>query len=339
MQFNIEWLLDPAHPAVRYLALTELLELPVDDARVETTRSRILNEPWVQDLFSGQQPDGSFATQSDPNIHPYDKWIGAHWRLVSLVELGIPAGEKRAVAALQHELNWLTGPAHRNRIKTIQGRVRRCTSQEGNALAVSCRLGQAEDPRVSLLAESLVAWQWPDGGWNCDKRPEASHSSFHESLIPTWGLFEYFRATGNLEAHQAALRAADFFMRHRLFRSERTGEPIHPEMLLLHYPPYWHYDILQALLVLSRMGLVADARNNEALEILLSKAQPDGTWRASRHYWHPAGRADYQEAAAWDRRGPNRMITLNALRVLKTAGRVTINPIGEYGDGPLSRLN
>jgi len=44
-------------------------------------------------------------------------------------------------------------------VKAIDGLVRRCASQEGNALAVCCRLGLADDPRVRLLAESLVEWQ------------------------------------------------------------------------------------------------------------------------------------------------------------------------------------
>jgi hypothetical protein len=47
---------------------------------------------------------------------------------------------------------------------------------------VCSRLGLVDDSRVQYLAESLIDWQWPDGGWNCDKRPSANHSSFYESL-------------------------------------------------------------------------------------------------------------------------------------------------------------
>jgi hypothetical protein len=69
------------------------------------------------------------------------KWIGAHWRLVSLVELGIPAGERQAVRAAETVLEWLTGEEHRSSILTVGGLVRRHASQEGNALAVCSRLG------------------------------------------------------------------------------------------------------------------------------------------------------------------------------------------------------
>ena len=93
-------------------------------------------------------------------------------------------------------LDWLTSRSHHRRLQVIDGLTRRCASQEGNAVAVACRLGMAGDPRAELLARSLVDWQWPDGGWNCDPRASGRRSSFHESLPPAWGLHEYGLATG-----------------------------------------------------------------------------------------------------------------------------------------------
>jgi hypothetical protein len=106
----------------------------------------------VRALLSGQHEDGGFG------VHPYRKWTGAHWRLVSLVELGIPAGEPRALRAAGTVLDWLTGAGHRSTGVTAGGLVRCHASQEGNALAVCSRLGLGRDPRAELLAESLVAW-------------------------------------------------------------------------------------------------------------------------------------------------------------------------------------
>jgi hypothetical protein len=94
---------------------------------------------------------------------------------------------------------------------------------EGNALAVCSKLGLVEDPRVVQLAESLVAWQWPDGGWNCDKRVEADHSSFNESLSTVWGLLEYQKATGNRDYLKSIEKASELFLEHNLFRSDKTG--------------------------------------------------------------------------------------------------------------------
>jgi hypothetical protein len=181
----IEWLLTSREPAIRYLARRDVLgEAATPDAE------ELLSGSVVRGLLRGQKRDGGFG------VHPYQKWGGAHWRLVSLVELGIPAGEPRARAAAETVLDWLTGDGHQRGIRVIDGLTRRCASQEGNALAVCSRLGMAADPRVELLARSLAEWQWPDGGWNCDKKATGRRSSFHESLPPMWGLHEYWVATG-----------------------------------------------------------------------------------------------------------------------------------------------
>lgn len=302
---------------MRAQVLRDLLNIPEDDLRLQQAQAEIVHGAWVQALLAGQQEDGGFG------VHPYQKWTGAHWRLVSLVELGIPKGQPQAVAAARSVLGWLTGSSHRDTIQKIAGLTRRCASQEGNALAVCCRLGMVDEPGVKYLAEALVEWQWPDGGWNCDKRPEAHHSSFHESLIPLWGLVEYQHATGDEDCLQAARRAAELFLRHGLFRSERNGQVIHPEWLKLHYPPYWHYDILQALLILSRLGPLEDPRLEEALDVIESRRRVDGTWAPQGYYWHlPGKRSANVEVVHWGRGGPNVMLTLNALRVLKSAGRL-----------------
>jgi hypothetical protein len=293
-------------------AVDRLLESPEPAIR-RLARRDLLGEESADDVLSGELVQ---ALLVDRGVHPYGKWGGAHWRLVSLVELGIPAGERRAVAAAETVLAWLTGVGHRKRIRTIAGRVRRCASQEGNALAVCTRLGLAADPRVELLARSLVEWQWPDGGWNCDTSASAWRSSFNESLAPMWGLHEYAAVTGARWAREAAERTAELFLSHRLFRSLRSGDVIKPGWLELNYPPFWHYDAAQALLVLSRMGLHRDRRADEARELLAARRRSNGLWSARRTWWRPPGaKGSNVEAVDWGDRA-SEMVTLNALRVL-----------------------
>ena len=306
---TIDWLLASNEPAIRRLVRYNLRgEASPDD------EATLLDGPLVRALLGGQKPDGGFG------VTVYGKWAGAHWRLASLVELGIPAGSPGPVAAAETVLTWLTGSSHRGNVPVIAGLARRCGSQEGNAVAVACRLGLAGDPRVALLAESLIEWQWPDGGWNCDRRPEAHRSSFHESLPAVWGLHEYAVATGDPDAAEAARRGADLFLSHSLFRALKTGEPMDREWLTLHWPPYWHYDVLQALVVLGRMGLGGDGRTADGLEALRRRRQPDGRWRASYRWWKPPGGTRAAEAVDWRvDDSANRMVTLRALTVLRAA--------------------
>ncbi len=307
----VDWLLASKEPAIRRLVMTDVL-----GEKVRTGDDEVLGGPIVRALLAGQQEDGGFGG------HPYKKWTGAHWRLVSLAELGIPKREERAVRALETVLAWLTGKSHRDAVREVAGRTRRCASQEGNALAVASRLGVADDPRVQLLASSLVAWQWPDGGWNCDARPRVTTSSVHESHSPAWGLWEYAKATGDADAERAARRAAESFLERRIFRSRRTGEVMHRDVVKLHWPPYWHYDFLRALVVLRRMGLLGDPRAADALDLLEQRRLADGRWRAGAYWWSKPGSARAAEVVDWGRDGQNEMITLHALTVLRTAGRL-----------------
>ena len=88
---TVDWLLGSEDPSIRYLTLTDLLEKPSDSSRVRSSREQIPNGPIAKTLLAGQLSDGGFG------VHPYQKWTGAHWRLVSLVELGIPPGFQPAV--------------------------------------------------------------------------------------------------------------------------------------------------------------------------------------------------------------------------------------------------
>ena len=186
---------------------------------------------------------GGFGCRS---VHPYKKWQGAFWRLISLVELKVDP-EPRTDEMLDGVLAWLTSDGRRKTKRNIAGRERRSATQEGLGLWLASRLGKAMDPRAWMVANSLVEWQWPDGGWNCDIRPRANRASFHESHGPIRGLAEYYRATGDTSALRTAEAAAEFFLAHRLFRSHRNGGIIHPEYLNLHWPSYWFYDILVGL--------------------------------------------------------------------------------------------
>jgi hypothetical protein len=92
--------------------------------------------------------------------------------------------------------------------------------------------------------------------------------------------------------------------------------------LALHYPPYWHYDVLQALLILSRLGKAGDPRVGDALELLMRRRRVDGRWQPGGCWWRPPDTRTGSgpvEVVDWGRSGPNQMLTLNALRVLKAA--------------------
>jgi len=311
---GVRWLLRSPDPSVRYYTLTDVLRKPENAAGVRAAKRRIPEGTRLRALLAGQRPDGGFG------VDWYKKWAGATWRMVSAVELGVPTDNRVAQRAANHVLSHL--PLTRVEPHRVRGRARVHGSVIGNPLAVCVRLGMAGDPRVQRIAHSLVRWQWPDGGWNCDSSEGARHSSFYESLATLWGLAEYLQATRDPAVRGAVDRAAELFLRHRLFRSCRGESVIDPRWLRLHYPLYWHYDVLQALVVLHRAGKLSDPRTREALDLVASKRAKDGTWHAEGRFWHGGPmRAANTEVVDWGSSGPNEMITLNALRVLVASGR------------------
>lgn len=252
------------------------------------------------------------------DLHPYKKWQGAHWRVISLVELGVRS-HPQALAMLDRTLAWLTNAQRAQRAPVVEGRVRHCASQEGNGLLAASRLGEGR--AASVLAERLVAWQWPDGGWNCDSRSAAAHSSFHETVWPLRGLVAYDAAVGDTAAREAARRAAEFLLGHRLFRSERTGEVIDREWLHLHWPPTWRYDVLQGLRAIAEAGHAQRPEATEAFTWLEGERRDDGTWGPSgRRYWSPPGSGDRAaEVVDWGSCADD-ILTEQALDVLAQRG-------------------
>ena len=252
-----------------------------------------------------------------PSGHPYAKWAGAHWRLVELADLGIDVSPARVRPHLDRVLDWLAQPQSTRALPPgADGtRPRRHASQEGNALYAGVRLGFAGHPRVAALADVLLATQWPDGGWNCDRHQDAWRSSFHETVTPAIGLAVFAQTSGRTDAAAAARRAAELLLDHRLFRRGGTGPAVHPSWVELHYPPYWHYDLLQGLRLLQTLGLLEDERAGDALDVLAGLRRDDDGWpsRSWASSVQPAA-VDYGKGTR------NAMLNERARHVLAAAG-------------------
>jgi hypothetical protein len=307
-----DWLLESERPVVRRLALTRLLGRSSADPAVAELTAGLAADPWIAALL-GMPDDG----------HPYRKWAGAHWRLIALADLGVdlavPGAEAWIRDGFDRTMAWLVSPSRLRRIRPINGRVRGCASQEGGALWAACRLGLGDDPRTATLAELLVARQWPDGGWNCDVRPEAAHSSFNESWQPLAGLaaFHLLAADGAPEGLAGAVdRAAAFLLRHRVVESERTGELAHPRLELLRWPPYWHYGLLPGLRALAEAGRLEEPEVVAAKRRLERLRSPDGRWHSDGRWWASPGVRERSDVLSWGVDGEAKMLTLWALEVL-----------------------
>jgi len=83
------------------------------------------------------------------------------------------------------------------------------------------------------------------------------------------------------EIAQALGEAVEFILRHRLCRSERTGETIRDEFFRFPFPIRWKYDILRCLDLFRKFGLPYDVRMDDALDFIAGAAGRKGRWKAA----------------------------------------------------------
>ena len=331
----VQKLLHSLEPSIRYKTRILLLNESKSSLQNEKLRQEIKHSTRVRTLLKNQNKKG----QLEPTKQVYKKWQGAHWIMASLADIGYPEGDEDLRPIIDQVFDlWLSPvfvnevvrdteqPAYKDKaVPIVQGRARRCASQQGNALFSALALGFCNE-RTEQLATLLMKWQWPDGGWNCDRNPSAHHSSFWESLIPLRALSLYAEERKSKKARNAAIRAAELFLRKRMFRRERDGQVMHRQFLKLHYPCYWRYDILFGLKVMAESGFIRDKRCQEALNILEEKRLPDGGWSAEeRLYQNRDRKKSNYDLVDWDgvhKRKCNEWVTVDALYVLREAGRI-----------------
>jgi hypothetical protein len=328
-------LLTSDEPAIRWKVRANVLGEDRASAPMRVLEAEVRDSPRIRSLL-----ERHVGVAADDRLSIYAKWQGAHWVLTALADLGYPA-EDPVLEPLRDRIlkAWLDplfyrdfvvdarADAYKRRgVPVMEGRHRRCASQQGNALLATIRLGLTDD-RTDRLVERLLAWQWPDGGWNCDKEPTADTSSFMETLPPMRGLAAYAAATGDDRARGAAERATNVFLERRLYKRRSDAQVIHPEFTKLHYPLYWHYDIIAGLKAMAELGRVQDPACVDALDLLASKRLPGGGWPAEAKYYKASttvalGNDDVDWGGTSSRR-MNPWVTVDALAVLRASGRLS----------------
>jgi hypothetical protein len=166
---------------------------------------------------------------------------------------------------------------------------------------------------VDGVVDRLVGEQLEDGGWNCEVENGSVRSSFHTTIRVLEGLLAHEQATGgSAEATAARRRGEGYLLERTLFRRKSTGEVVDPAWLQFSFPTRWHYDVLRGLEYFVTTGDRPDPRIDEAIHLVRSKQQPDGTWLLENtHKGAVHFRLDDGDGQ------PSRWNTLRALRVLR----------------------
>jgi hypothetical protein len=332
----IRSLLASENPSIRWKVRVSVLGEDPSSPALRKVQEEIRTSPVVKALLAKRDRNGEIHVKHSP----YDKWQGAHWVLAALADVGYPPGDE-SLTPLRDQVfaHWLSDlyfqefeadtkqaayRGHHSGVPLMRGRYRRCGSQHGNALLSATRLG-LDSPDSERLVERLLHWQWPDGGWNCDKDPKADTSSFMETLLPMRALALFGRKTKNRKATQAAAKASEVFLSRRLFKRRADQSVIAKSFVELHYPLYWHYDVLGGLKAMADLDSLSDSRCADALDLLEERELPEGGWPAEARYFKPSAKpkpeSDYVDWGAASKKRANEWVTADALAVLHAAGR------------------
>ncbi|MDE2262672.1 MAG: hypothetical protein KGL45_09130, partial [Gammaproteobacteria bacterium] len=272
----LDWLLD-SDPAIRWQVLRDLVHAPDDVVAAE--RARVATEGWGARLLALQGEDGQWAggacfparSSNWRAEGPGQPWTSTLPTLQLLHDLGIDPGAERvrsAAKSVRENCRW----EHAGQ-PFFDGEVEPCIN--GRTVTLGLYFGQPQDRLVArLLSEQLA-----DGGWNCEAENGSIRSSFHTTINVLEGLLAYEHSTGGCaECSAARRRGEEYLLERRLTRRKSTGEVVDPKWLQFSFPIRWHYDVLRALEYFRSTGNPPDPRMDEAVDLLRSKRQPDGTW-------------------------------------------------------------
>ena len=304
---QLDWLLD-SDPAIRWQALRDLDGATAGEVAAE--RARVATEGWGAQLLALQLEDGTwdggatFPANFKFNREEGQPWTATEPTLSLLREFGVDPSDPNVQAAVTkagEHARW----EHAGQ-RFFDGEVEPCIN--GRALALGAYFGHD----VEGIVQRLVKEQMEDGGWNCEAENGSVRGSFDTTINVLEGLLAYEQATGGTKESIAARhRGEEYLLERHLLRRKSTGETIKPEYLQLSFPERWHYDVLRALDYFRATGRRPDPRIDEAIELLRSKQQPDGTWLLENSY---RGKVHFPLEEVGK---PSRWNTLRAMRVLK----------------------
>lgn len=310
----VAWLL-ASDPAVGYQARRDLL----DDDDPEA-RKQIATSGTAALLLAARRPNGHWG---EGFYQP--KWTSTHYTLLELRDHQVDPG----LAACRDSVALCLREKGADGGVNPSGSVRHAdVCVNGMFLAIAAYFGANLDDLASIV-DFILSQRLDDGGYNCrsNRSSRCRVASVHTTASVIDGFTEYLSAGHPYRAEEirrARAAACECLLARRLYQVKGSGAPIHPEVVKLHHPARWHFDVLRGLEVVTGAGVSDDDRLLPALGEVLRRRRDDGRWAANAGY---PGETHVTYARAGQ---PNPWVTLRASRVLRaTSG---LDPVD--GDQP-----
>ena len=320
----LEWLLEADSPAVRYLALRDLMDRPANDPDLVDARSAAMASEPIAPILAAQHPEG-YSIKAGAGYGP--KYSGTVWTVIFLDQMGADGADGLVRAACEYVLehtqasNGGFGPSQSPGIPPPSSTIHCLT---GNLLRALIGFGWLEDPRV----RSAVDWETtmitahgverfyattPGPGFRC---------GYNGGQPCAWGATKAVLALARIpagrrspETEQALRVGIEFLLACNpataAYPTAEPGAQPSGSWFKLGFPVGYITDVLQTLEALCEAGAAGDPRLVPAMEWLVAQRDAEGRW-ASRHTYQGKMIRDIARAGE-----PSKWVTLRASRVLK----------------------
>ena len=318
-----DWLLETNNPSIRYFTLIDIFDKPKDNPDVLESKKQIMKSNLIQKILSKQNPKGYWFEPE--NFYIKRKYRGTVWNLIILAEVGADGSNKRIKKTcefiLNNSQNKESGGFAYYSLKSGGGadsKVLPCLT--GNMVWCMIRLDFIDELRVQKGIEWITKYQrFDDGTQDLPKDwPYKKHINCFGGHSCHMGVVKSLKALAELQENKRSKdiketleNGVEYLLKHHIYkRSHDLNKISKPSWLQLSFPHMYQSDILEILDILTRLGY-KDKRMQDAIDILISKQNENGTWNLERTF-------NGRFLTNIEIKGkPSKWITLNVLRVLK----------------------
>jgi hypothetical protein len=325
----LDWLLEPADPAVRHLALRQLLDGEIDEPDVVAARRLAMAADPIAAILAAQEPEGYWEK---PGPGYATKYRGTVWQLIFLDQLGADPEDQRVGRACEYVLSHSQAQNGGFGASGVAGAgppppssVLHCLT--GNLLRALIGFGWLDDPRVMRAVEWQAHAITGDGvsRWYASGTCAPGFAcAANEGLPCAWGAVKALTGLARVPVQRRSpdvSRAIKTGVAFLLSRDPAVAD--YPagwgntrpsgSWFKLGFPSGYVADVLQNIEVVAELGHARDPRLANAVEWLLAKQDARGRWNNEYAY----------NKKTWvdiDRQGqPSKWVTLRACRFLRSA--------------------
>ena len=325
-QNTLDWLLDPADPGPRYLALRDLGRLDLQDSELLQARQRAHTDGPIAGILANMESEG-YWNKPGPGYTP--KYRSTVWSLITLSQLGASVEiDDRIRTACKYLIDHALTEHGQFAASGRPGTTVDCL--QGNMLTALLDLGFKDD-RIPSAFEWMARTTTGEGiasmgetstplRYYSGKIGPNFQCGANNKLPCAWGAVKVMLAFSRLpEAERTPLisraiqTGVDFFFSIDPVTADYpTGYTDKPSgnWWKFGFPVFYVTDILQLAEALVGLGYRDDPRLASTLQFIADTRDEGGRWSLDYHYsgktWLDFGQ----------RREPNKWVTLRAARVL-----------------------